>query len=410
MIKNYIFLLTLFIKPYMLTPAMQQYHDIKKEYNDAIIFFRMWDFYEMFWEDAHIAHKVLWINITSRNKNAKDPEPLAWIPYHAKDKYLPVLINAGYKVAIVEQISDSSLKWIVKREVVRVVTPATLNLEWDIYDNFDQNIIISITYGDENFWLSILDISSSKWQTTEFKTFALLQRELFKLNPKEVILDKKLFHDEQIKETLQKKYSLNIYYFESKQDSRKKLLSHFWVKDFSWFWIEDYNQAIHASALLLNYLELNQKQSLKHFQILSLYSTSEVLEIDSSTIKNLDLVYNFATGSEVLWTLFWVLNHSKTPMWKRLLKENILRPLKNEKEIQNKLEFVENFLKDKILLDKVREKLWYISDIDAILNRLALERVSPRDLLNLKRSLQSIIEIIEIIHKSDNKKLQQIIK
>lgn len=160
----------------------------------------------------------------------------------------------------------------------------------------------------------------------------------------------------------------------------------------------------------MNYLELNQKQSLRHFQILSLYSTSEVLEIDSSTIRNLDLVYNFATGSETLWTLFWVLNHTKTPMWKRLLKENILRPLKNEKEIQNKLEFVEIFLKDKILLDKIREKLSYISDIDAILNRLALERVSPRDLLNLKKSLQSIIEIIEIIHKSDNKKLQQIIK
>lgn len=394
----------------MLTPAMQQYYDIKQEYPDAVIFFRMGDFYEMFWDDAHIAHKILWINITSRNKNAANPEALAWIPYHAKDKYLPVLVNAWYKVAIVEQVSDATLKWIVKREVVRVVTPATLNLEGDIYDNYDQNIIISISCAKDVFWLSILDISSNKWQTCEFKNFDMLQKELFKLNPKEVVLEKKLFENEQIKETLQKKYSLNIYYFELKNDARQILLSHFWVKDFSWFWIENHLQAIHASALLLNYLELNQKQSLKQIQTLSLYSTSNFLEIDSSTIRNLDLVYNFSTGSEVAGTLFWILNHTKTSMWKRLLKENILRPLKDETQIQKKLAFVEAFLNDKILLEKVREKLSYISDIDAILNRLALERVSPRDLLNLKRSLQAIVEIIEVIQNEGHTRLQEILK
>lgn len=394
----------------MLTPAMQQYHDIKQEYSDSIIFFRMWDFYEMFWEDAHIAHKVLGINITSRNKNAKDPEALAWIPYHAKDKYLPILVNAGYKVAIVEQVSDPKLKWIVKREVVRVVTPATLNLEWEMYDHFDQNVILSITFENDIFGLSILDIATSKWQTGEFSNFESLQKELFKLNPKEVILEKKLFQDEKIKETLQKKYALNIYYFESKNDAKQKLLSHFWVKDLSGFGIEKMPQAIQSSALLLSYLELNQKQSLSHFHTIGVYSTSDYLEIDSSTLRNLDLIYNFSTGSEVSGTLFWVLQHTKTSMWKRLLRENILRPLKNEVDIKKRLEFVEIFLQDKILLEKVREKLSYISDIDAILNRLALQRVSPRDLLNLKKSLQAILEIVEIIKKSENTKLQHILE
>lgn len=393
----------------VVTPAMQQYYDIKKEYHDAIIFFRMWDFYEMFGEDAHIAHKVLWINITSRNKNAKNPEALAWIPYHAKDKYLPWLINAGYKVAIVEQVSDPKLKWIVKREVVRVVTPATLNLEWDLYDHFDQNIILSISHTKDMFWLSILDISSSKWQTGEFRSFDALQKELFKLNPKEVVLEKKLFNDEKIKEILQKKYSLNIYYFELRDEPRQKLLTHFWVKDFSWFWIEKLDEAIVSSALLLSYLELNQKQSLTQFQTICHYSTSEFLEIDAATIRSLDLVYNFSTGSELAWTLFWVLNHTKTAMWKRFLRENILRPLKNEKEIKKRLQFVEEIVKNKILLDQIREKLSYISDMDAILNRLALERVSPRDLLNLKKSLEAILEIIEIIQKSNNKTLQEIL-
>lgn len=122
------------------------------------------------------------------------------------------------------------------------------------------------------------------------------------------------------------------------------------------------------------------------------------------------MIYNFSTGSEVAGTLFWILNHTKTSMWKRLLKENILRPLKDETQIQKKIAFVEAFLNDKILLEKVREKLSYISDIDAILNRLALERVSPRDLLNLKRSLQSIVEIIEIIQNDGHKTLQEILK
>jgi len=393
----------------MLTPAMQQYYDIKKEYNDCIIFFRMWDFYEMFWDDAHIAHKVLWINITSRNKNAINPESLAWIPYHAKDKYLPQLVNAWYKVAIVEQVSDPKLKWIIKREVVRVVTPSTLNLEWDIYDNFDNNVILSLTKKDEIFGLSIMDISSNKWQTWEFGSFDLLQKELYKLNPKEVILEKSLFSDEKIKEILQKKYSLNIYFFELQNDARQKLLYHFKTKDLSGFWIENKVLAIKSSALLLSYLELNQKQSLINFDTISVYSTSDFLELDSSTIKNLDIIYNFATWSEIIWTLFWILNKTKTASWKRFLRENLLKPLKDEKAIKTRLDFVDEFLKNKILLDKTREKLSYISDIDAILNRLAVERVSPRDLLNLKRSLEAILEIIELINIEWSEKLKKII-
>lgn len=393
----------------MLTPAMQQYHDIKQEYSDAIIFFRMWDFYEMFWEDAHIAHKILWINITSRNKNAKDPEALAWIPYHAKDKYLPQLVNAWYKVAIVEQVSDPKLKWIVKREVVRVVTPSTLSLEGDIYDNFDVNIIIAISNSKDIFWLSILDISTNKWLTCEFNNFLELQKELFKINPSEVVLEKSLFSDEKIKETLQKKYSLNIYYFELKDDPKSKLLNHFKTKDLSWFWIEKLSESIKSSALLLSYLELNQKKSLSNLQTIWVYSTSDFLEIDSSTIKNLDLIYNFSIWSEISGTLFWILNQTKTSAWKRYLRENILMPLKDEKKIKDRLDFVDEFLKNKILLDKIREKLGYVSDIDAILNRLALDRVSPRDLLNLKISLEAILEIIEIINKEWSEKLKKIL-
>lgn len=392
------------------TPAMQQYREIKNLHSDCVIFFRMWDFYEMFWEDAHIAHKVLWINVTSRNKNADTPEALAWFPYHAKDKYLPILIQAWYKVAIVEQVSDPKLKWIVKREVVRIVTPSTLSLEWDNFDNLsDNSVILSIVNLENKFALSVLDISTNKWQTKEFINFDSLSKELYKLNPKEVILEKKLFSNEKIKEILQKKYSLNIYYYEFNWDSKSKLLNHFKTKSLVWFWIENKEVSIYSCALLLDYLEENQKQNLQNFDTISYIWDEEFLELDDATLKNLDIIFNFSTQSQDLWTLFWILNNTKTSMGKRLLKQTLIKPLYNVEQIQKRQKFIEEFLKDKILLDEVRQKLSYISDIDAILNRLALQRITPHDLLNLKRSLISLVEIIELLNQRWSDVLKQII-
>lgn len=393
----------------MTTPAMQQFYDIKNDYPDCVIFFRMGDFYEMFWDDAYIGHKVLWINVTTRNKNATNPEPLAWIPYHARDKYLPQLIKAWYKVAIVEQVWDPKLKWIVKREVVRVVTPSTLSLEWEQFDDNTSNFIISITIEKWIYGLSIIDINTSKWQTNSYNSFTSLQEEIFTISPKEVVLDKELFSNEDIVNLLQKKYSLNIYYFQLNWDSNKILLNHFKTKDLSWFWIEWNKLAIKSSALLLSYLELNQKQSLSQLKSIWLLERGEFLSLDESTIRNLDLVYNFSTNSTHVWTLLWLLDKTQTPMGKRQIRENILKPLYDIKKIKERQDFVQEFVDDKILLSKVRDKLKNISDIDAILNRLALERVTPRDLLNLKRSLISIVEIHDLILESGNKKLLKII-
>lgn len=394
--------------PEKLTPAMQQYYEFKKEYADSIIFFRMGDFYEMFGEDAHIAHKVLGINITSRNKNAKNPEALAWFPHHVKDKYLPLLVHAWYKVAIVEQVSDPKLKGIVKREVVRVVTPATLSLEWENYEDMADTIMIAISHKEDVYGLSVLNVADGSWKAWEFSSFESLQKELFKLSPKEVILEKTLFSDTSIKETLSKKYALNIYYFEFTWEAKKVLLEHFHTQNLKWFGIDHLPWAIGASALLLSYLSLNQKTSLSHLQTISKYDTTDFLELDAQTMKNLDLVLNLSTNSNTLGTLFWVLHQTKTSMGKRLLRENILFPPKNKKEIQTRLDIVEILKNDTILLKKLREKLGYISDLDAILSRLALGRVGPRDLLNLKQSLQSVVEIGEILHASEHQKLKDI--
>ena len=392
-----------------ITPAMQQYYELKEQNSDAILFFRMWDFYEMFDDDALIANKVLWVAVTSRNKNAEKPTPLAWIPYHAKEKYLPLLIEAWYKVAIAEQVSDPNLKWIVKREIVRVVTPATIWLEWEWYESKNSNIIW-ITESKGKFWLSILNLSENKWQATEFPNFEELKQELYKMFPKEVILEKKLFWNEEIKETLEKKFSLNIYFFEIKKDYYKNLVNHFKTKNLEWFGLEKLKEAQRASNLILEYIENNQKTNFDFLKSMSLLDTSKYLKIYETTIKNLDLVYNFSTKSAKMATLFWVLDKTKTSSGSNMMYDSILKPLNDIKEIKQRQEFIEEFLKEKILLDKIRQELWTISNINNILNRIALNRTSPRDLLNLKKSLISMLKIFEHIKNSWNTKLIKIIK
>ena len=391
-----------------ITPAMAQYYELKEQNSDAILFFRMWDFYEMFNEDAIIANKVLWVAITSRNKNAAKSTPLAGIPYHAKEKYLPQLIEAWYKVAIAEQVSDPSLKWIVKREVVRVVTPATIWLEWEWYEAKNSNIV-SISENKWKFWLSVLNLSENKWQSIEFENFKELKWELYKIFPREVVLEKKLFWNSEIKETLEKKFSLNIYFFEAKKDCYKNLNEHFQTKNLEWFWLEKMFEAQRAASLLLEYIENNQKTNFDFLKKISVLDYSKNLKIDEATIKNLDLVYNFATKSAKTATLFWVLDKTKTSSGGNFLYNSILKPLNSLEEIKKRQDFVEEFLNNKILLDKTREELSNISNINNILNRIALNRTSPRDLLNLKKSLISMLKIFELIKNSDSEKLKKII-
>jgi DNA mismatch repair protein MutS len=394
-----------------ITPAMQQFYDLKEQVPDSLLFFRMWDFYELFWEDAHIAHRVLWISVTTRNKNAENPIPLAWIPYHAKAKYLPQLINAGYKVAIAEQVSDPKLKWLVKREIVRIVTPSTLELEGEEYSNVDNsNILLSITESKNWFWISYLDINSNNWYTWEFKQFDDLKTQLYKISPKEVILDKSLFWNIDIKDVLEKKYWLNIYYYENNKNTKQVLCNHFWVKNLIWFWIEDKQNSIDSAVLLLSYLSNNQKTDLKFLQKISYMSFDSFMNLDESTIYSLDLLYNLSTKSSTLWTLVWILNKTKTSAGNRMLREQIIKPLQSVKEINTRNSFVSEFYNNKILLEAVREQLWYVADIDSILNRIALNRTNPRDLLNLKRSLQSVLEVFKLIDSKGTKKLKDIIK
>jgi len=390
-----------------LTPAMIQFYELKAQNPDAILWFRMGDFYEMFDDDANIAHRVLGINVTTRNKNADNPQPLAWIPYHAKDKYLPGLINAGYKVAIAEQVSDPKAKWIVNREVVRVVTPSTINLEWESYINSENsvNYILGIVEENWKYAISILDPSSWDWKTWELENFSKLSWEIYKISPKEVILEKKLFWNKELKDILEKKYSLNIYFFELKSKPFEKLINHFWVKNLKGFNLENSLLAQKSSALILEYLESTQKTNLDYLDSISVETFSDYMDLDESTIRSLDLLYNFSSKSSKLWTLFWVLDKTKTSMWKRFLRESIVKPLQDIWEIEKRQDIIEEFLKNSILLNKVSSELKQVSDLDNILTRLALWRANPRDLIALKNSLKTILWVFEMIKESWNDKL-----
>lgn len=387
------------------TPAMQQYYDLKKQYSDCVLFFRMGDFYEMFEQDAHTAHKVLGISITSRNKNSDTPIALAWIPFHAKEKYLPLLIEAGYKVAIAEQVSDPKLKWIVAREVVRVVTPSTLTLESEGYQSEQSTLMLALTHEKGIYGMSWLNISDNTWKTSECSTLEELSHWIYKISPAEWVLSRELFDREDIIGLLEQQPWLNIYCFDEVKHPNKYLCTHFWVNNLHGFGIEEKPLCQSSSALVLDYIIVHQKWDFWFLQSLTYQWAGTHLEIDESSLRSLDIIYNFSTQSAVKGTLLWVLNQSKTPMGKRFMREQLLQPLQDIKEIEKRQDIIEYFQSDIMLLDTISHELKQISDIDAIINRLALGRALPRDLLNLKKSLSSILRVLDKITESGNKKL-----
>jgi DNA mismatch repair protein MutS len=385
-----------------LTPWMQQYYDMKKEYEDTVLFFRMGDFYEMFDSDAEIAHKVLGIALTSRNKNAATPTPLAGFPHHAREKYLKTLVDAGYKVAIAEQVSDPKLKWIVKREVQRVVTPATLSLESEAYDTPQSQILVSLIEEDGKYGFSMIDIATHDFSCSEFDSESQLLEKLYSIYPKEIIGEKSFLLEQSFWKKLAGKFDLHLSYFTCQENPEKKLLAHFWVKSLESYGVSQKKMAQKAAALLLSYIESQQKTQISFLQSFRFETFSGFMWLDESTIKSLDLIYNFVTGTSSKGTLFSVMNTMKTISGKRRLRYEILHPLQKQEEIEKRQDFIQAFLEDKILLEKVQKELKSIADMDAILARISLSRMSIRDMILLKKSLIAIRSIYTLLEKSEN--------
>jgi len=353
----------------MATPLMRQYYRIKAKYKDAILFFRVGDFYETFDEDAKLVSKELNIVLTRRSKD--EPVPMAGIPYHALDAYLSRLVKKGYTVAICEQLEDpSKAKGLVRRDVVRIVTPGTL-IEDALLDE-DNNFLVAI-YKDKKYGFAALDISTGEFFASEFDFYGL-NAELLRLQPSEVISNEELHIEFPLK-------VLDASYF---YDFERTLKQHFGVEELGGFGVGEY--ALRAAAAALKYAKENTKSELRNVTALQGYFNENYLVLDSTTLKNLEIFRSFLGKEE--YTLYSTLNRCATAMGARLLKRWMQRPLKNIKEINMRLDAVEELTKKPLLLDSIRNLLRKIKDIERIKTRISLGKATPRDLLGLKESLR----------------------
>ncbi|MCP4050995.1 MAG: DNA mismatch repair protein MutS [bacterium] len=372
------------------TPMLRQYRDIKSSHMDAILFFRLGDFYEMFLDDAVVASKELDLTLTGRGKDEKRI-PMCGVPYHAAVNYISKLVLRGYKVAICDQVEDASLaKGLTKREVVRVVTPGTVQGP-GILDEKDNNYLVAANKisGSDSFGVSFVDIS-----TGEFRLFTADNEEEFitqvdRLGAKEILKP----------EDLELEYKDNILINNvdmiSRERAEEELLGHFKINSLTAFGIEGFEDALPAAWTILDYLIATQKNTVPQITRLLPFKIDESLLMDTTTIKNLELTDSFRgdrTG-----TLFQVLDSTRTAMGARRLKTLIRSPYINEELIDDRLDAVESLCSDILSREEIRDLLTGVYDLERLLSRIVSGHNNPLDCMALKKSLCSLVDISSIL-------------
>ena len=386
------------------TPLMKQYNEIKKDYEDSILFFRLGDFYEMFFEDAVKASKELGLTLTSRNKEKDANVPLAGVPYHSASSYITKLVSKGYKVAICEQVEDSkSAKGIVKREVVKVVTPGTV-VDVDSLDSKSNNYLLSIREADGKIGIAYIDITTGEFKVTEIekeKDYSKLFNELNKIEPKEILLLDLFYEDvrEQIDDYIQKNQA-SVSIVGKTRDGNKFLMDYFGVISLESYGIKDKKAVIGAAAMALDYAQTMQLENELTVEKIEFLNTSNYAEINSITRKNLELTKN-QREKTVYGSLLWVLDRCKTSMGTRLLKRYINNPLLNVKEIEKRQKDVQYFIDNILIREDLKEKLDNVYDLERLLGKIIFGNENGKDLLALKNTLKSSIEIMNILKETN---------
>ncbi len=376
-----------------MTPMMQKYLETKKEYPDCILFYRLGDFYEMFFEDALTASKELEITLTGKNCGLEERAPMCGVPFHAVENYLNKLVAKGYKVAICEQVEDPKMaKGLVKREVVRIVTPGT-NLDTQALDETKNNYIMCIVYIADRYGISIADVTTGDYYVTELDTERKLLDEIHKFTPSEIICNEAFYMTGMDFEDLKHRlniaiYSLDSWYF-SDETAKGTLLSHFKVADLQGLGLEDYESGTVAAGALLKYLYETQKNNLANMTSLQLYSTGKYMIIDSSTRRNLELVETLREKQK-RGSLLWVLDKTKTAMGARLLRSFVEQPLIEKAEIERRLDAIESLKENAMVREEIREYLNPIYDLERLIGRVTYQTANPRDLIAFKSSLQML--------------------
>lgn len=384
-----------------LTPMMRQYHQIKLEHPDTLLFFRLGDFYEMFYEDAVVGSRELEITLTSRNTDKKGkPIPMCGLPYHAANSYLAKLLRKGFKVAICEQVEDPrKAKGILKREVTRILTPGTA-IEEGVLDSKENNYIACLVNDEDAGAASFLDVSTGEFWVAEYSgenSREQIEHELFQFRPREIVFP------ESDEGAMEARFSN---WFESaplsiktpqadwifNQDfARRVLLQQFKVSTLEGFGVNGYSNALAAAGALLNYVRETQKAELGHITGMNLIEQSQFLRMDEATVRNLELVQGMDGNRK--WTLLATVDYSRTGMGARLLRRWILRPSLDRAEIEARLDAIEELIASVVRMNRLGKLLDSMYDVERLLSRVTMETANPRDLLSLRESIRLLPDL-----------------
>ena len=394
-----------------LTPMMKKYLETKEEYKDCILFYRLGDFYEMFFDDAITASRELEITLTGKSCGLEERAPMCGIPFHAVEGYLNRLVAKGYKVAICEQVEDpKTAKGLVKREVVRIVTPGT-NLDSGALDESKNNYIMCIVYTENRYGVSTADVSTGDYYVTEVDSERKLLDEISKYSPAEIICNESFNVCGIDLDDLKNRLGIVIYNLESwyfgDELAKTTLLEHFHTATLQSLGLEEYDCGVIAAGALLKYLYETQKTSLAHMSHIQPYSTNKFMIIDSSTRRNLELCETLREKQK-RGSLLWVLDKTKTAMGARMLRSFIEQPLIDREEIEDRLDALEELNAHMITREELREYLNPIYDLERLIGRVVYQTANPRDLISFKTSLGMLPHIKNLLQEFSCRELKKL--
>ena len=390
---------------------MQHYLKTKEEYKDCILFYRLGDFYEMFFDDALTVTKELEITLTGKDCGLEERAPMCGVPFHAAENYINRLIAKGYKVAICEQMEDpKTAKGMVKREVIRVVTPGT-NLNATGIDDAKNNYLMSIVYMENHFGICIADVSTGECYVTEVDKGRKLVDEINKYTPSEIICNQALMVSGIDVDDLKNRmniavYPLDSWYFDDEL-CHKTLMEHFHVMSIEGLGLGDYETSILAAGALFIYLKETQKSNLEHMSRITPYVTDHFMLIDSSSRRNLELVETLREKQK-RGSLLWVLDKTKTAMGARMMRSFVEQPLVDVEEIEKRQDAIEELNNKPMIRDEIREYLQPVYDLERLISRISYHSANPRDLLAFRSSLEMLPHIRLLLKECSGSALQEI--
>ena len=379
---------------------MTHYLETKKQYPDCILFYRLGDFYEMFFEDAKTVSRELELTLTGKDCGLEERAPMCGVPFHAVEGYLTRLVQKGYKVAIAEQMEDPKLaKGLVKREVIRVVTPGTITSSQAL-DETKNNYLMAVVYTGNNYGIATVDITTGDFFVTEVTSERALLDEINKFTPSELVCNEALFMSGLDMDELKERYHFAVTALENRffsdDDCRKILKEHFHVMSLEGLGLGDYENGMIASGAVLQYLYETQKNDLSHLTKITPYTTGQFMMIDTSTRRNLELV-DTLREKQKRGSLLWVLDKTKTAMGARLLRSFIEQPLIDKEEISNRLEAVGELKDNAICREELREYLSPVYDLERLISKISYKTANPRDLIAFGTSLSMLPHIKYIL-------------